>query len=166
MSKAQRIGSLEIEPEAVQAHTIFYRIQQIGIVMIALLLLAAILGLFGSSLFGETVAENNSLRITYHKFARSQATTPFHIMVKVNEAPIKIGLSQSIFHTTSVKSITPSPASEEIIGDTIIYTFSVKPNKTPPIITMILKPESFGTIHGKMSLQNNVALSIHQFVYP
>ncbi|MBA3661897.1 MAG: hypothetical protein H0W64_09225 [Gammaproteobacteria bacterium] len=170
----KRIGTLDIEPSAAHLDTTFFIIQKIGICIMSVLLLGGIFGLFGSGILGPTTAVKGSLQITYNKFTRLQATNVFHINIipsrdhSTQSSDLRLWIDQSFFKKISIKSLSPTPSSEEIRNNKIIYSFHASDNSQTSQIILAIEPEEFGHSHAEMGLinSNNDKIKIHQFIYP
>ena len=165
-NKTLTTRKLEIEPGAYHFNEAFLNTQRIGFVIMSLLILAALLGFFGSGFFSQTIKTNADLTITYEKFIRQQASTVINISLNSQcDKESILSLDKTFFKNVSLKSITPTPSKEISTNNSIQYIFLCD-NATAGIqIVMVLEPETFGLLRGSMYVNNN-QIQLSQFVYP
>ena len=149
----------------------FWAIERIGWVVIALILIAALLGLFGTGLFSRTKAGDRSgpLWLEYNRFGRFQSPSTLRVYIGGRGKPEKIAriwVDQNYMKGIQIEQIIPEPDSVESVSDRLVYTFKLaKPNE-PTEVTFYLKLEQIGSLSGKLGLVNGPAISFTQFVYP
>ena len=94
MSESQWVGDLEISHE-LGLHHQFWVLQRFGWLLIVLIVLGAIMGLFGSGLLSQTVAgqQNSALWVEYERFWRMKSP----MLVRVYFGPAAIRKGQRMF---------------------------------------------------------------------
>jgi hypothetical protein len=164
--KKTKIKHLQIEPDARYFNENFLKIQKFGFAIMLLLILAALLGLFGSGLFSYTIKTHGNLNIIYEKFIRQQASTVLNINVHSQcDKENIVSISKTFFKNVSIKSITPTPYKEVSTSNSIQYSFFCDNSINGLQIMLVIEPETFGLLQGSVEVNNN-QIQLTQFVYP
>jgi hypothetical protein len=136
----------------------------------ALIILAALAGLFGSGGLSQARAGDPSsqLWLEYHRFERTQSATTVHVHIPSAEnAEIRrIWLSRNYLQGVKVEQVTPPPETVEAAADRLIYSFRVAPSDQPTTIVFHLNPEFPGILAGTIGVEDGPELSFNQLVYP
>lgn len=170
MGEPQRVGDLEIQQDLAFQERM-WQVQRVGWVIMALLLLAAALGLLGRGwLSRTTLGEAGDLMwIEYDRFAHLKAdmTLDVHLNGSAgagNEA--RLWLDRSYLERVQIERITPQPDSVEVTGERLTYVFKVSEAGEPVDVTFSLQPTDFGWLEGQVGLPDGPTLDFGQFVYP
>lgn len=114
----KKIGTLQIESEAITPHSLFWKLQKIIYFILIIFLILTFLGLTGPGILDKKSIMNSekTLKVTYDFFARKNA---FHILqieiTKPNtENQIQLAVSESYIRNQHVQQITPSPTSTDL----------------------------------------------------
>jgi hypothetical protein len=170
MNETRHVDSLEIGQD-IDFQRRFWTIERIGWVVITLLIVAALLGLFGSGPLSNTNAGNQGspLWLEYSRFGRFKAPTTLQVHIGERAKPkevARIWLDHRYMEGVQVMQVTPEPQSVKTASDRLIYTFGVaKPNQ-PITVTFHLKLEKIGLLSGRAGLINGPSFDFGQFVYP
>lgn len=145
-----------------------WRAQRVGWGLMALFILAAALGLFGSGMVSRTRAggDDAPLRLEYERFGRWGA--PLEMQLHLRESPAgsaRVWLSSRYLECFTVEAITPEPESAVASGDRVVYRFLVAPGQ-PATVTFHLTPERFGLRRGQVGLAGATPLSFRQLIFP
>lgn len=138
--------------------------QRIGWLVIGLLLLAALLGAFGSGPVSSSSVSGPGLRLEYERFGRVQKPTSLRFYLADTQETATVWISRHYLHSVQVDHITPQPQKVEYDGHWLIYHFPTRRN--PAEIGFHLKPEKFGSLLGEARLAEGEAISFRQFIYP
>ena len=148
----------------------FWIIERIGWVLVALILIAALLGLFGTGLFSRTRAgdKNGPLWLEYNRFGRFQSPSTLRVHIGRGETKkiARIWFDRNYVKGIQIEQITPEPDSVEFVSDRLVYTFKLAKPIEPAEVTFHMKLEQFGSLSGKVGLVNGPTLSFTQFIYP
>jgi hypothetical protein len=164
-------GSLEIEQELPYQRGAWRR-QRVVWVLLTLVLLAALLGLFGPGLLGDTHAGDMSapLWLEYPRFAHAYAETDtlrFHVApAAANSGQVRLALSRAYLERVEVRRIEPEPEAVEAAGERYIYVFRAANLNAPTSILFHVEPESFGRFRGRAGLDGGAEFEFAQYVYP
>jgi hypothetical protein len=146
-------------------------VQRVGWVAIALILLAAILGLFGSGPLSWATAgqQGDLLWVTYPRFGRWQSPMSLHVNLSpqtICNGQIRLWLSRAYLNDINVQQVTPQPQHVEVEPKRLIYIFSANQANGSILITFSLKPNTFGSVPARIGLDHGPAIEFSQFLYP
>lgn len=171
MPNVTRVGSLEIDHD-MKFHQRSWRLQRVAWVIMALLLLAALLGLFGSGPLSRAtlVDESGTISLNYERFARREAPTALRVHLAANavdDDEIRLWISRDYIDEVEIERITPQPSATEVGVDRLIYTFQAVESGQPVTIILHLKAAHTGSLPGQLGLSERKSfLSFKHFVYP
>jgi hypothetical protein len=161
---------LEIDQDLAFQHRSWI-VQRIGWSVLALMLVAALLGLFGSGPLGRATAgsEGSSLWIEYERFWRQEKpmTLGIHFAPEaVRDGEVRVWLSRAYLEANAVEQVTPPPDRVETGDDRHTYIFTVGTLEQPSAVRFRLSPDTFGVIDGEAGLDNAPELRFAQLVFP
>jgi hypothetical protein len=168
--KKQREG-FEID-EDMEFERRSWRWQRVGWAVILLILLSALLGLFGTGWLDSAVAgqPGSQLWVEYDRFGRLQAETT---RLQIHLGPgtgasgkVRIWLNHEYMESVRVTSLTPQPESVEDGPDRFTYVFNVPDASQPTLVIFRLEPDKMGRVTGVVGLEGGASLSFKQFIYP
>jgi len=110
---------MEID-DNVDFHRRVWIAQRAGWFVIGILIIAALLGFFGSGPFSRTSAQGGGLRIEYDRFARFQQPTKVQSVFYDARPANEIELSRRYFDSVQIEQITPAPSAVESAGASLI----------------------------------------------
>jgi hypothetical protein len=164
-------GSLEIDQELPYQRRAWQR-QRVMWVLLTLVLLAALLGLFGPGLLSDAHAGDTSapLWLEYPRFAHTYAdadTLRFQVApAAVNAGQVRLWVSRDYLERVEVRRIEPEPEAVETTGDRYIYVFRAPNLNAPTRILFHVEPNSFGRLKGRAGLDGGAEFDFSQYVYP
>jgi hypothetical protein len=170
MSSIQRVGDLEIGQD-LEFQRRAWVVQRIGWGVMALLVLAALIGLFGPGLISSAAIgeQGQPLRVEYNRFVRNQSPTSLTIQIgpgAAREGEARIWLDRTYLESVLVQQITPEPDRVEAGPDRLIYVFTAAQPDQPTAVQFHLQPQQGGLLQGRVGLVDGQPLSFGQFVYP
>lgn len=170
MPGVQRVGDLEIDQDLDYQRPAWVW-QRIGWGLIALSLLAALLGFFGTGPLSKATVrdEAGGLQMEHDHLVRYQSPTRLRVLLSAgaaSQSKVRVWLSHRYIKNVQIPHITPEPESVEIGPDRLIYTFSARPADTPMTITFGVEPEKIGALSGNMGVEGGSSVAFSQFVYP
>lgn len=168
VGEIQRVGDLEIDIDE-QFERRQWRTERIGWVIMALIILAALLGLLGGSgALSSTTAGSGSLAVRYSGLAHMLDPTMLEVRVNpvAGQERLQVWLSQSFLDNAQVESILPEPDSAEVGDDRLIFSFALADSAREARIVFHLKPELPGLRQGVLGLEDGQSVDLSQFVYP
>jgi hypothetical protein len=132
----------------------------------ALIVLAALLGLFGNGPLSYATAEGGALHVEYDRFLRHQAPQQLRLRVETAEGDrVRVWLSSDYLEHIQIEHIEPRPQRVEVGPDGQTFTFLVA-DEEPAAIVLHFVPERVGRLTARVRLAGKEALTFHQFVYP
>ncbi len=148
-----------------------WRTERVAFVVIAALLVAALLGLFGTGpLAWATVANDaGTLTVEYERFARRGGTSAFTVVV--SERSQSDGEFQLLFDRTyleafTIEAITPEPTEVGVAEERLRYTFAQAHPGASLTVTFHVTPQSLGRVPASVSLRDQKPLRYWHFFYP
>ena len=141
--------------------------QRIGLGVLALMLVAALLGLFGlGGPLSDARATQGNDEVTYPRFARYLAPTQLEVAVdRATADTVTLVLQGDHARHFHVEDILPQPVHEATTGDATVYTFAAVPGR-PHRIRLSGQMESVGHADGTVRIDDGRAIPIDTFVYP
>lgn len=138
-------------------------VQRIGWTVMALLLAAALAGVFSSGPLSETTARAGSYEVEYDRFARYSARTKLVLTidrdVPIGDLPVRI--SHTFIDAHRIEAITPEPMSMSDTGDAVEFVFDGSSTR----IEFRLEPDVVGSHEGELRIGADV-MRLSQFIYP
>ena len=158
------VNGLQIE-QALDFQRRFHRIQRIAWWLLALVPVAAVLGLFGGGLFGETTAGSRAagLTVTYDRFARITADTEIELRLARADGPTSVSISRALLDGYDITEIRPEPERVVTRPDRIEYVFAASASGTA---RFAVQPSSAGSISGTVTVAGGAPVRVNQFVFP
>lgn len=167
---SNRRGSLEIaEDFPFQRRS--WLVQRVAWGFMALAILAALSGLFGSGPLSnaQSATPDGLLRIEYERFGRHNAplTLRLHFARKVaRDGEVRLWIDRAYLEDMKPERILPEPKNVEVGGERLLYVFPLGSAEGPGAITFDLKPGSAGVIHGRAGVDGGGELRFRQIIYP
>jgi hypothetical protein len=154
-----------------------HAVQRVGWVVMALLLLAALLGVFGGGpLSSATVRQSGpgyELELEYPRFGRVESDLQMELRITAPEQQadqITVVLSGDLRAKTSIRTISPQPESEAVLGDSIVYTWRVDGWERPQVIAFEYEARDWRGVDGRLDVsagdQALGVLTFDQFLFP
>jgi hypothetical protein len=169
MSELKRVGSLEIDQderferrEAV--------VQRVATWTILLILILAMLGLFGHGVLSSTeaVSSKGELAVKYQRFGRLQTPLSYQIRIQnLNpnpESEIGLEINQEFIRTINIIHMEPEPERVEITPTGLLYFFKMQSNSGEVVFET--EPESMGLQKVRIKILNGSEATFTQWIYP
>ena len=142
----------------------FRRLQQAAAVLVALLLVAALLGVFGTGpLAHATASSPGGLKVEYDRFVRAEASTTFTVTLPRTRGQANVAISRAYLDKTNVAQVTPDPQSVTALPDRVVWTVDQRPGSQ---VEISLTPVQMGIRHVTVYGPDNQAVHFTQIVYP
>jgi hypothetical protein len=162
--------TLELDQDLAFQHRSWI-VQRIGWIVLGLIIVAALLGLFGEGPLSHTTArtQDGSLGLAYNRFWRVQAAMTLRVFLMPKTAyagEVRLWLSRSYVDAVDVQHITPQPQRVEAGTDRLTYVFAISQMGQQIEITFQVKPERPGRVAGRLGLEDGTTLSFAHVIYP
>lgn len=169
-SKRKRDGAGANYADTMRHHRAAWRAERIGWTVMALLLLATLLGAFGDGPLSR--AHNGSLQslsVRYDRLLRASAPTNYRFEANpaiASGGELRLRFDQAMVEGIEIDLIVPTPEREQAGPDYTEFVFNVAPGSSPVRIDFRYRPATFGPHNGRVSVGGAHAVTIDQFVYP
>lgn len=136
----------------------------------ALILVAALLGLFGQGplVHRRVSAPDNSLTVDYHAVERYGSPTEMTFRVHSSapgSEPLQLRISKRFCDETSLENIVPLPLQSTIEGADVVYSFAVRDIDTAEIV-LRYKHEEPGALAFEVGIPGHASIALQQYVLP
>jgi hypothetical protein len=169
MAQKKQIGSLEIEQDiAFQEKE--WKIERAGWVVMAVIILLALIGLFGGGPVSTTEqGSSGGLRITYERFERQMRPSRLTLNLPPpaeGAGQVKFWIDRAYLEKVRIENISPEPASVEVGPDRMLYTIQVGDPGRRVDVVLVAQFEDSGLIRGQIGQDGSQPLSFSQFIFP
>ena len=168
MTTRETVGDIEIDRDLDFQHR-QWTVQRAGWLVMLVILLAALIGLFGAGPLSSATVEAGSLQLQYSRFERRHAPTGLELTVAstaVNQDQVEIWISIDFLQGTEITSIVPEPEEVSETDDRVVYRFSIDDRTRTPTIRFSLEYDEPGVTTGRIGMNDGPELTFWQFVYP
>lgn len=168
MAGVGRVGDLEIAQD-LDFQRREWIAQRTGWVTLALVAVAALLGLFGTGPLSDAAAEQGPLRLGYGRFERQEAATELRVEVaagNAQQAELRLWLSEAYLDDVRIQRISPEPDHAEAGFKRTVYVFRVGDPNQPAGIRVEFEPTEIGRLSGRLGIVDGQEVEFTQFVYP
>jgi hypothetical protein len=140
-----------------------WKIQRVGWVTMALVIIAALLGVFGAGPLSSATIEREGLRLEHERFGRLQRDTELRFTIAGTGGPVLLLIGSEYLDRVMIERITPEPGKVEAVSDGVVFQFVLQ---GPAAVTFHLTPKKFGLASGKVRLGQAAPITLTQFIYP
>ncbi|MDQ3657829.1 MAG: hypothetical protein M3457_22490 [Chloroflexota bacterium] len=165
----KRVGDLEIDQD-VGFEQRQWKIQRAGWVVMALIVVAALSGVFGSGpLSAATAGDEETLVVHYQRFVRHQGQGELVVKVGPNQASageVEFWITMEYLGEIDLQGISPEPDEVRSAGDRQVFVFLVDDPAQPLEVTITYFPNGLGRVSGAAGLLDGASVSFTQFGYP
>jgi hypothetical protein len=146
--------------------------ERIGWGIMALLIVAALLGVLGPGPVSGAVAGSpgGPLWIEYNRFERHQARSTLRIHVGPGTGdPVRLTVGREFSDQVDIRRINPEPVSTEAAPDRLVYTFERRDPSQPATVIYAFEHSTMGRMHIRIGLDRGgpaAQLEFSQYVYP
>jgi hypothetical protein len=169
MPPLPRVGELAVaEDSGFQRRS--WRVQRVGWVLMALLVLAGLAGLLGSGPLShaKAVHEDGVMAVEYQRFARWMAPTQIKVHFgpqAVRDGEVRIWLDRRYVEKTKIEPVVPQPQKVEVGPDRLTYVFAAQAAPGPGTVAFHLEFTTFGLVEGRAGVAG-AEIGFRHLVYP
>lgn len=166
-SQVRRVDGLEFDQD-LQFQRREWVAERIGWFAIAALLVAALLGAFGTGLLSSASSGGELVRIDYERFGRLLA--PVKLRVQLSEdasanGVARVWIASQYLDSIELQGIMPEPDATEVLADRVVFAFLIADDGSGAV-TFHMRPDRFGVLTGRVGLIDGPELRFWQFIYP
>jgi hypothetical protein len=168
LSKAQRVGDIEIEQD-LDLERREWTVERIGWVVMILLVIAALAGLFGSGPFSVGRARVSGLEVEYRRVERKNAPTTLTVHLEEGAATgeeVRLWLARDFVDSVEIKRVTPDPEAVISGAERDTYVFRVEETGNPGSVVFHYEPDQTGLRAAKLGVEGQAELAFTTFVFP
>jgi hypothetical protein len=148
-----------------------WRVQRVGWLLWAVLILAALAGLVGPGPLSSNTAATSDGRLVlkYNRFVHRHHQTEFELTMQPEseqDESIRLRLSQPLLQRIQISRIEPEPASSQLTADGVWYEFNCKPGSKSLQAVFRLEHDKIGRGTCQLQLADDQPLNASFFVYP
>jgi hypothetical protein len=144
-----------------------WKLQHFAWTFFALVLIAALLGLFGNGVASRARAEKSGLSLEYERFGRYQAPSTLELRLSAGGSTLPaVWIARDFVDEIEIQQIDPTPELVKVARDRLIYIFNVAQTNDAIAITFHFKPDGYGRARGRVGLMDGPELIFSQFIYP
>jgi hypothetical protein len=170
MAQSPNIDDLQIEQDLCFQKR-FWRMQRLGWWGMALTVLAALLGLFGSGPLSIASAGDSSGKIfvEYERFLRFNATTTLQFKIQPDPqhpTALRLWFARDYWDAFQIQQITPLPSRMQVAPNQVILIFEVAEASQPVSVSLYLSTLQMGLLWAEVGIVDGATLRYRHFVYP
>jgi hypothetical protein len=162
-----RMGRMPIEEKLdrqLKFHRIEWRIQRIGWIVVAMLLVLALAGLFGNGPLSHAHADGPTGRIDYERFVRNGSPAQLVVTPSGSRGVSRIEITAAYLEAVRIERITPEPTAVRMQGERLLYEFdAVAPGAA---ISFHIDPQQLWRHTAEVTIDGGAPLRIWQLTYP
>lgn len=146
---------------------IFERAGWAAMLLVVALGLSGVLG-HGPASRTSAQSADGRIRCEYERWARCESPSQLQLTLPPSNVArdISVAVSRSYLDGLRVEGSTPSPRSEAVGEDEIVYRFHLLPSENPARIKFDVRMTIVGTVKGSIRVGDGSPLRFSQFVYP
>jgi hypothetical protein len=158
--------------EDIQFQRRLWKVQRVGWVMLALAVLAALLGVFGHGPFSRTTTATDQPRllwIEYERFERYDTPSVLHLHIGAgvgHDGLARIQFDSQYLSNIQIQEITPAPVASEATPEGTAFIFRIAASNQPALVTFVIKIQYVGFLSGHIRVPDVPALTFRHFIYP
>jgi hypothetical protein len=160
--------NLDVEEDAGFQRAL-WRVQHIAWGVMAVFVLAGLVGLLGSGPASRGVAEsaNAALSVEYERFLRKGAPTTLRVELGPDAEPgrIVLWIARSYLDRVRIESILPSPMQAVAADGGVAYVFAVQSGERLAVLIHLQAAEA-GRLQAWLRRGGGAGLDFNQWVYP
>lgn len=169
MSELKQVGSLEIDQD-LEFQRREWRVQRVLWVVTAVLLVLALMGLFGGGPISDTTRESDdgTLSVDYLRFVRHDGQASLDFQVAASHATnqeVEIWIDQRFIDRVQIEHVSPEPASVRGADGRMVYVFELAEGADTLNATFSYRPQHMGRIPGEAG-SGDAVVDIDQIGYP
>ena len=169
-SQLSRVGTLDINQD-LDFQRRSWTAQRVSWGVMGLILIAAILGVFGSGPLSHTSvrAPQAPISLNYARFTRylRPTTIAVHIDAEgVQSEHVRIWFTPTYVQRMTLQGITPPAEWVEVGTEQMTFVFRAAQPGQALVVSFHFQSQELGSVTGQVGVEQHPPLSLSQFVYP
>jgi hypothetical protein len=165
-----RVGDLEID-QSVAEQERSWSAQRISWIVLALVLVAGILGVMGHGWLANasTGSAETALTVDYERFARHSSPATLQLMIASDATDgetVDVSFNLDWVSDVTIESIVPEPESASSTGSVVTYAFTPSSPGNPMRIVIRYQPAGIGPVEVSIAVDDREPVTFSQFIYP
>lgn len=166
----KRVGDLIID-EDLKFEEREWRIQHMAWVAMLLIVVLALLGLFGTGPISFATAgdPDGGLLVEYQRFVRHDGRTSLTVEIgsgQISNGQAEVWISTSYMEDVEIEKFSQQPDEVRNDGDRIIFVFLAEDVSEPISINFTLRPQAMGRLAGNVGIVGGPEVHLSQLSYP
>jgi hypothetical protein len=158
-------------PQDEPFHQREWKIQRVGWVLWALIMIAALAGLLGTGPLShaEVSAPDGSLMVKYDRYVHYHQPSVLEVLVPSrgqDGGSLRLKVSRSFLDRAQILRIEPEPEEQHVADDGIVYTFGQEGTPELGKILFHFEFEQFGVSNARVELVGGGSAIVKQFICP
>ncbi len=167
MNKAsQRAKELEEYRAEQKFHEHEWAVQRVGWTLVAIVLIAAVAGLFGGGPMARQAMAAGDTRIEMDRFVRYKSSSEWRFRPgpSSNANPLRISIDSNFLAQYEITTITPRPSRTSSSGNLVMFEF--ERDRSTADIVFHVQPIRMWRHEGVLRVRELPPITVRQFVYP
>jgi hypothetical protein len=139
--------------------------QRIAWALLALTIVAALLGLFGDGPLSKQIQMSTAGSLEFERFARRQSPLEWKVQPRASGARVSIAIDAALIERYEIHSVQPEPVEAALVGDRWRFEFASPGSRAAPIV-FHLEARQAGMYAGDLSIADAPPIRVEQFIYP
>ena len=154
------------QADEMRFHKRSWIVQRIGWSFMALFILSALLGLFGSGWLSQASSRDHNVQVEFERFGRVGSDARLRILVFNPAESNLLILAGTLLDNARIDRITPQPVSAVALSNGISFWIAAPAGAGVAQALIDYTPTEPGTLRASLQVGNATAAEVKQFVYP
>lgn len=150
-------------------HRAAWRVERVGWAVMALAVIAALLGIFGGGPMSRVHAGGGGVAVEYQRFQRASAENDYRFDVDaalVRDGRLRLRLDQALLDDMELESIIPEPEAVVAGNGHTEFVFLAASTGGQARVRFRFRPATFGRRAGRVEVPGAPPVAIDQIIYP
>lgn len=143
---------------------LWWKIERVAWGVIALVLAAGLLGLFGGGL-SQTTRSGDGILVRFDRVARRGATSELHVRAEPSEHGVIVCVSKSFFDALELEGVYPHPERWGVTDEEVVMKFALPAAGSAAHLRVEYRPKG-GQLRGVVRVEGGGSVEVRQVVLP
>jgi hypothetical protein len=163
-------GGLQLDEDIIGQERA-WRLERFGWAVMAVTVLAALVGLFGPGPLSHSNASSpdGTLQVQYERFVRMGDTLEMQVQVSgplARRDELRLRVGAGILEAFQVQQLTPEPSESLPTGEDAILVYMLSGQDDQVTVTFNLQPQAIGPTASHIEVTGGPIVEFSQFLYP